>query len=243
MNKEILTITSNRPVANGIWEMILDGCSTCRPGQFVELSLEGLFLRRPISVSNWKDGKLTLLYKVVGKGTAQMTGLVPGDRIDALTALGNGFDLDACDGEALLVGGGIGNAPLFMLAESLLESGRKVVIVCGYRSSGEILDMSSLEAKGAKVLIATEDGSAGTKGFVTTAIAENGINPSYYYACGPMPMLRALAGAADCPGELSLEERMGCGFGICMGCTIPTASGPRRVCKDGPIFKKDQLTW
>ena len=243
MKKEILSVISNVPLTDGIWRIVLDGCSECRPGQFVNIALDGLYLRRPISVSGWKDGVLTLVYKVVGRGTALMTGLEPGDRVDALTGLGNGFDTAVACKAPLLIGGGIGCAPLFMLAEELLSSGKDVTIVCGYRTSGEIVDMSGLEALGAKVLLATEDGSAGVRGFVTDAIAAGAGNYDYYYACGPLPMLKAIVAGLDCDGELSLEERMGCGFGICMGCTCKTSRGPARVCKEGPVFKKNEILW
>lgn len=244
MERQTLTVIANRQLSSGIHEMKLSGCSTeCRPGQFVNLEVDGCFLRRPISVCNWEDGVLTLAYKVVGKGTAAMAAMQPGCSIDTLVALGNGFNLDAPCTEALLVGGGIGLAPLYMLAKELVRRGRKVTVVAGFRTAAEVFNEDAFAAAGAEMLIATEDGSKGVKGFVTDAIRESGVSYDYIYACGPMPMMKALCAATSAPGEMSLEERMGCGFGICMGCTCKTTVGPKRVCKDGPVFKREEITW
>lgn len=244
MERLTLTVTDNRQIARGIWEMKLSGCSAqCRPGQFVNLLTGNNFLRRPISVCNWEDGILTLAYKVVGKGTAEMSSMAPGTTIDTLVPLGNGFDTDAECSSALLVGGGIGTAPLYFLARTLAAKGRKVTLVTGYRSAGEVFFEEEFKALGIDVLVATEDGSCGTKGFVTDAIRESGISFDYIYACGPMPMMKALCSATEVAGEMSLEERMGCGFGICMGCTCKTMTGGRRICKEGPVFKREEIIW
>ena len=245
MKEAILEIVENRPLTGSVYQMTLKGDTSAisHPGQFVELSLEGFFLRRPISVCNYDEGTLTLIYKVVGKGTAQMANLTQGTKLSALTGLGNGFN-DAVEcSSALLVGGGVGVPPLYRLARNLIAQGKSVTVVLGFNTASEIFYQSEFEALGAKVIVATADGSAGCKGFVTDAIAQNNIEAEYFYSCGPLPMLRALTTALDIPGEISLEERMGCGFGICMGCSIQTASGPKRVCKEGPVFKKEEILW
>ena len=245
MKQVVFEIVSNRPLTQSVYEMTLKGDTSAitRPGQFVELSLEGLFLRRPISVCNYDEGKLTLIYKVVGKGTAQMAALPVGTKIDTLTGLGNGFN-DAVECKsALLVGGGVGVPPLYRLARNLIGQGKSVTVVLGFNTASEIFYREQFEALGAQVVVATADGSCGVKGFVTDAIAQNNIVADYFYSCGPLPMLRALTTALDIPGEISLEERMGCGFGICMGCSIQTVSGPKRVCKEGPVFRKEEILW
>ena len=245
MKEAILEIVENRPLTGSVYQMTLKGDTSAisHPGQFVELSLEGFFLRRPISVCNYDEGTLTLIYKVVGKGTAQMANLTQGTKLSALTGLGNGFNDTVECSSALLVGGGVGVPPLYRLARNLIAQGKSVTVVLGFNTASEVFYQSEFEALGAKVIIATADGSAGCKGFVTDAIAQNNIEAEYFYSCGPLPMLRALTTALDIPGEISLEERMGCGFGICMGCSIQTASGPKRVCKEGPVFKKEEILW
>ena len=245
MKEAILEIVENRPLTESVYQMTLKGDTSAisHPGQFVELSLEGFFLRRPISVCNYDEGTLTLIYKVVGKGTAQMANLPQGTKLSALTGLGNGFNDSVECSSALLVGGGVGVPPLYRLARNLIAQGKSVTVVLGFNTASEVFYQSEFEALGAKVIVATADGSAGCKGFVTDAIAQNNIEAEYFYSCGPLPMLRALTTALDIPGEISLEERMGCGFGICMGCSIQTASGPKRVCKEGPVFKKEEILW
>lgn len=244
MERLTLTVTDNRQIANGIWEMKLSGCTAaCRPGQFVNLMIGDNFLRRPISVCNWEDGILTLAYKIVGKGTSEMAAMKPGAAIDTLVPLGNGFDTSVDCGSALLVGGGIGTAPLYMLARTLAAKGCRVTLVTGYRNAGEIFFADEFKALGIDVLVATEDGSCGTKGFVTDAIRQNAVDYDYIYACGPMPMMKALCAATGTAGEMSLEERMGCGFGICMGCTCKTMTGGKRICKEGPVFKREDIIW
>ena len=245
MKEVIFEIIENRPLTGSVYQMTLKGDTSAisHPGQFVELSLEGFFLRRPISVCNYDEGTLTLIYKVVGKGTAQMANLPQGTKLSALTGLGNGFNDSVECSSALLVGGGVGVPPLYRLARNLIAQGKSVTVVLGFNTASEIFYQSEFEALGAKVIVATADGSAGCKGFVTDAIAQNNIEAEYFYSCGPLPMLRALTTALDIPGEISLEERMGCGFGICMGCSIQTASGPKRVCKEGPVFKKEEILW
>lgn len=245
MKRVILEVASNRPLTPLVYEMQLTGDTSAvtRPGGFVEISLDGLFLRRPISVCDFDDGRLTLVYKIVGKGTEQMAGLQVGTKIDVLTGLGNGFDTTLCHSHALLVGGGVGVPPLYRLTRNLIAEGKQVSVVLGFNTQAEIFYADEFRKVGAEVIVATADGSQGIKGFVTDAICQTGIDFDYFYACGPLPMLKALSEATDKPGELSLEERMGCGFGICMGCSIQTASGAKRVCKEGPVFKKEDVIW
>ena len=285
MKKEILTVISNRPVdaLSKVYQMDLSGCSEeQRPGQFVNIELDGLFLRRPISVCDWKDGVLTLLYKLVGKGTALMATLQPGARLDVLCSLGNGFDIDIpaltrpdvpAPTRPLLVGGGIGTAPLYLLARRLKERGVSPTVILGFNTASEIIYEKEFKALGLRTLVTTVDGSYGTPGFVTDALpllasasapssvgasvsdpstvgdsvsAPSSVGASgydYCFACGPMPMLRALAPKLASPAQFSLEERMGCGTGICMGCTCPQLTGTKRICKDGPVFRLDEISF
>lgn len=257
MKKEILTVISNRPVdaLSKVYQMELSGCSEeQRPGQFVNIELDGLFLRRPISVCDWKDGVLTLLYKLVGKGTALMATLQPGARLDVLCSLGNGFDIDIpALTRPLLVGGGIGTAPLYLLARRLKERGVSPTVILGFNTASEIIYEKEFKALGLRTLVTTVDGSYGTPGFVTDALPllASAAAPSsvgacgydYCFACGPMPMLRALAPKLASPAQFSLEERMGCGTGICMGCTCPQLTGTKRICKDGPVFRLDEISF
>ena len=245
MQRVILTISKNVALTPLIYEMTLVGdvSGVTRAGQFVEIALDGLYLRRPISVCNYEEGSLTLIYKVVGKGTDLMSQMAEGTELDVLTGLGNGFDIDHECQKPLLVGGGVGVPPLYRLTRDLIARGREVTVVLGFNTESEIFYADKFEALGAKVIIATADGSQGVKGFVTDAIAESGVEYDYFYSCGPLPMLKALCQATTTSGEVSLEERMGCGFGICMGCSIMTTNGAKRVCKDGPVFKKEEVIW
>ncbi|MBS6459126.1 MAG: dihydroorotate dehydrogenase electron transfer subunit [Alistipes sp.] len=245
MDKRIFEIESNRPLTEQVFEMRLRGDATAirRAGQFVNIAVEGLFLRRPISVCDFTDDTLTLIYKVVGEGTARMAKMQAGERLDILTGLGNGFDADRTTSKALLVGGGVGVPPLYRLTKDLVARGKEVTAVLGFNRADEIFYADEFAAAGAKVIIATADGSVGTKGFVTDAIRENGVEFDYFYACGPLPMLRALCDATATDGELSFEERMGCGFGACMGCSCKTHNGNKRICKEGPVLRKDEIIW
>lgn len=247
MKESIFTIRSNAPIADGTWKMVLEGDTTAftGSGQFVNISLPGLFLRRPISVCDLSDKELTLVYKVVGKGTETMSAMLPGESLNLLTGLGNGFDIAACSDAALLLGGGVGTAPLVLLARELLGSGKRVTALLGFNTASEAILVDELKALGAEVLTATLDGSQGTRGFVTDIMREKGdaLQYDFFYACGPMPMLSAVCKAIEKPGEVSLEERMGCGFGICYGCSCHTSGGAKRICADGPVFKKEELQW
>lgn len=245
MDKRIFEIESNRPLTEQVFEMRLRGDASAirRAGQFVNIAVEGLFLRRPISVCDFTDDTLTLIYKIVGEGTARMAKMQASERLDILTGLGNGFDADRTDTKALLVGGGVGVPPLYRLTKDLVARGKEVTAVLGFNRADEIFYADEFAAAGAKVIIATADGSVGTKGFVTDAIRENGVVFDYFYACGPLPMLRALCNATATDGELSFEERMGCGFGACMGCSCKTHNGNKRICKEGPVLRKDEIIW
>lgn len=239
-----LKVESNRMIANNIMEMKLSGCSSPqKAGQFVNLQLDGLFLRRPISVCDWEtDGTLTLSYRIVGKGTSQMASMEKGTEIDVLTSLGNGFTVDKDCRRPLLIGGGIGVAPLYKLAKEISARGLEQTVICGFKTASEIFYREEFEAiPGLTLLIATEDGSEGVKGFVTDAMKE--VDFDWFYTCGPMPMLKAVCKVTEVPGEASLEERMGCGFGICMGCTCHTATGGKRICKEGPVFNRNEIVW
>jgi len=245
MDKRIFEIESNRPLTEQVFEMRLRGDASAvkRAGQFVNIAIDGLFLRRPISVCDFADDSLTLIYKVVGEGTSRMASMKAGERLDILTGLGNGFDVDRTTAKALLVGGGVGVPPLYRLAKDLVARGKKVTAVLGFNRADEIFYAGEFAAAGAKVVIATVDGSAGTKGFVTDAVRECGAEFDYFYACGPLPMLKALYDATETDGEFSFEERMGCGFGACMGCSCKTRNGGKRICKEGPVLRRGEIIW
>ena len=243
--KGIYKILTNEPLTDAVWRMTLAGDTQwiSAPGQFVNIALEGKYLRRPISICDYDNRSIALIYKVVGGGTEQMSRMLPGETLDLLTGLGNGFSTKNDARRPLLVGGGVGVPPLYNLAKKLLAEGKPVQVVLGFNTASEVFYEEEFRALGCEVAVSTVDGSRGVGGFVTTAIAERGLDFDYFYACGPLPMLRALCGRTEKPGFLSLEARMGCGFGACMGCTIETAHGPKRVCKEGPVFRKEELIW
>ena len=245
MQRVILTVTQNEALTPLIYKMQLAGdvSGVTRAGQFVESALDGFYLRRPISVCNYEEGLLTIIYKVVGKGTNLMAQMAAGTQLDVLTGLGNGFDTEHECERPLLVGGGVGVPPLYRLTRDLIARGKQVSVVLGFNTESEIFYAEEFEALGAKVILATADGSKGIKGFVTDAIRESGVEADYFSACGPLPMLKALCNSLTISGEVSLEERMGCGFGVCMGCSIHTTQGAKRVCKDGPVFRKEEIVW
>ena len=245
MQKRIFHIESNAGVAKDTYRMVLrtDAPVAVRSGQFVDIALPGFYLRRPISVSNVLPDGVVLYYKVVGEGTRLMAGMPSGETLELLLPLGSGFHPEKCRKDALLVGGGLGAAPLYLLAKELLAMGRSVTAVLGFNRADEICLADELRALSVPVHIATLDGSVGTRGFVTDAIAAAKPDFDRFYTCGPLPMMKALCAALGAPGEFSLEERMGCGAGFCYGCTVQTASGPRRVCADGPVFGKEEVLW
>lgn len=250
MKQEIFKILTNQQLAKDVYRMTLTG-DTCgiRPGQFVNIKLDGLYLRRPISVCDCVGCVLTLIYKVVGKGTELMSKMTQCDELDVLTGLGNGYDLTKSGETPLLIGGGVGVPPLYMLCRKLAEEGKHPTVVLGFNKAEEVFYPNEFAALGAEVKVATVDGSVGVKGFVTDAIAalaDEGKKFSYFYTCGPEPMLKAVYNSPvldGVEGEFSFEERMGCGFGACMGCSCKTVTGYKRICKDGPVLEKKEILW
>ena len=289
MKQTTLTVTENTGLADEIYRLRLVGDTSAitAPGQFVNLKLSGFFLRRPISVCDWSDGELTLIYKVLGHGTEAMTGMAPGTELDVLTGLGNGYDVSRSGEHPLLVGGGVGIPPLYGLAKRLTAQGKRVTAVLGFNRESEIFlaeefralfnhscpglfdlclvndapippsvmrgytregaepilcDRDACEALGVEVIIATADGSAGLRGLVTDGMAAVS-DYTYLYTCGPEPMLKAVYSACKTSGQFSFEERMGCGFGACMGCSCKTKYGNKRICKDGPVLEKEEIVW
>ncbi len=243
MKQDMFTLTRSRPLTRDTWELTLAGDTSAvtAPGQFVNIALPGKFLRRPISVCDWTDGGLTLLVKEAGEGTRELVRLPPGTELDVLSGLGNGFDLSQA--EAVLVGGGIGAAPLYGLARRMLAEGRTPPVVLGFRSKQDAFYLEEFAALGCQTLTATEDGSLGTRGFVTDVLKALP-DCRHILTCGPTPMLKAVWALPQITGgQFSFEARMACGFGACVGCTIRTANGPRRVCRDGPVFRKEEIVW
>ena len=243
MKQSIFTIKENRPLTDCVWLMRMAGDTSdvTAAGQFVNIQLDGLYLRRPISVFDCEEGILSIIYKVVGKGTEKMTALPVGTPLDVLTGLGNGYDLAKIGEKPLLVGGGVGVPPMYYLAKKLIAAGKKPEIVVGFNTESEIFGVEFFEKLGLKVTVTTGDGSRGVKGFVTNAL--DAIDYDYICTCGPEPMLKALYRATECSGQYSFEERMGCGFGACMGCSCKTVTGYKRICKDGPILEKEEILW
>jgi dihydroorotate dehydrogenase electron transfer subunit len=242
MKKKVYKIETNRLIAADTYELVLSGEGPVG-GEFVHLEIPPYFLRRPFSVCDTSESGLTLLYKTVGQGTRTLAALPKGTSMNVLTGLGKGFSADACQTSALLVGGGLGAAPLYLLAKKLHKQGKHITAVLGFNKADEIVLRKEFEALCDKVAITTLDGSVGIKGFVTDALQAMMLNYDFFYTCGPMVMMKAVCGVLSGPGEASLEERMGCGAGFCYGCTIQTTRGPRRVCKDGPVFKKEEIVW
>lgn len=243
--KGIYKVVANAPLTRDVYRMVLEGNTQwiIRPGQFVNIELDGLYLRRPISICDWDEHTITIIYKVVGRGTEQMSKMSVGKELDVLTGLGNGFNAEAECSEALLVGGGVGVPPLYRLAKELLAQGKKVSVVLGFNTAAEVFYADEFRQLGAEVYVSTADGSVGVKGFVTDAIRESGVTFDYFYACGPLPMLKALCDNCTQRGELSFEERMGCGFGACMGCSCKTLTGNKRICKEGPVMRREEIIW
>ena len=243
MKQGFLKITENTALTEIVYRMRLAGDTSAitAPGQFVNIKLDGLFLRRPISVCDCVDGELTILYKVVGKGTEEMSRMTVGEELDVLTGLGNGYDLTLAGDAPLLLGGGVGVPPLYMLAKQLIAEGKKVRAILGFNTKSEVFYEEEFRALGVDVTVTTVDGSYGTKGFVTGPMEEAPY--TYFYTCGPEPMLKAIFRASKTEGQFSFEERMGCGFGACMGCSCKTIYGNKRICKEGPVLKKEEILW
>ena len=243
MKQSVFEIFSNTALTENVFQMVLKGDTTAitAPGQFVNIQLEGLYLRRPISVCDLDGDKLTIVYKAVGKGTEQMSRMQPGEKLDVLTGLGNGYDLTLSGDKPVLLGGGVGVPPMYLLAKELLKQGKKVSVILGFNTKSEIFYEQEFKKLGCNVVVTTVDGSYGTKGFVTTAL-EN-MEYTYFYTCGPEPMLKAVYKASATSGQMSFEKRMGCGFGACMGCSCKTLTGYKRICKEGPVIKKEEILW
>ena len=243
MKKVIYTISSNEKLTENVYRMVLSGDTSAvtASGQFINILLEGLYLRRPISIFDCKENELSIIYKVVGTGTEKMAGLPAGTELDCLVGLGNGFDTSVSGDKPVVLGGGVGVPPMFYLAKKLIEEGKQVTAILGFNKADEIFCKEDFEAIGAKTIIATADGSIGVKGFVTDALKD--VDYTYFYTCGPEPMLKAVYNSTETSGQLSFEERMGCGFGACMGCSCKTKYGNKRICKDGPVLVKEEIIW
>lgn len=237
----IYKILSNEPLTKEVYKMLLEGSTQyiTAPGQFINIKLDGKFLRRPISVCDYDDKTITIIYKVVGEGTRQMSFMKQGESLDCLTGLGNGYDISESE-KPLVIGGGVGVPPLYNLTKRLVEAGQKPTVILGFNTAQEIFYENEFVSLGAKVIVATADGSCGVKGFVTDAMPED---YDYFYACGPMPMFRAIESKVKTSGQYSFEERMGCGFGACMGCSCKTKYGSKRICKDGPVLVREEIVW
>ncbi len=243
MKQEFLTVTENVALTNDVYRMVLQGNTTAitAPGQFVNLKIDGTYLRRPISVCDYSDTSVTLLYKVVGKGTRIMANMPIGTVIDTLVGLGNGYNTEKSGATPALIGGGVGIPPLYRLCKDLIAQGKHPTVILGFRSESDVFYAKEFADLGATVIVATEDGSQGIKGFVTDALKE--IDYSYFYTCGPEPMFRAIEKIAKTSGQYSFEERMGCGFGACMGCSCKTLYGNKRICVDGPVLEREEIIW
>ena len=242
MKQGIFEIVKNEALTDCVYRMVLQGDTSAitAPGQFVNIKLDGLYLRRPISVCNVEGDQLTIIYKVVGKGTAQMASMKSG-KLDILTGLGNGYDLSLSGDKPVLLGGGVGVPPMYMLCKKLLEQGKSVQVILGFNTKSEVFYEEEFKALGASVTVTTVDGSYGMQGFVTNALET--VDYSYFYTCGPEPMLKAIYKASKTSGQMSFEKRMGCGFGACMGCSCKTITGYKRICKEGPVMQKEEILW
>ena len=242
MKQGIFKISQNEKLVENVYKMVLVGdtsdITAC--GQFINIQLDGLYLRRPISVCDCDDTSVTIIYKVVGKGTEQMSKMAVGETVDVLTGLGNGYDLSLSGDKPLLLGGGVGVPPLYMLAKELKKQGKEVSVILGFNTASEVFYENEFKALGCDVTVTTVDGSYGVKGFVTNAYPDE---YTYFYTCGPEPMLKAIYKTAKTSGQMSFEERMGCGFGACMGCSCKTITGYKRICKDGPVMQKEEILW
>lgn len=243
MNQVMMKITDNKKIAEKTYFMSLEGDTSVitKPGQFINIKLDGFFLRRPISVCDCENGKLSIIYKVVGNGTKEMSELPVGAELDILSGLGNGYDTSKSGDCPVLIGGGVGVPPMYMLCKKLVSEGKKATVILGFNSEKEVFGVDEFKATGAEVYVTTADGSVGTKGFVTDVLKN--LDYTYFYTCGPMPMFKAIESIAKTSGQYSFEERMGCGFGACMGCTCKTKYGNKRICKDGPVLEREEIVW
>lgn len=240
MDTKIYTIVSNKQLTRSIYEMKLEGDTSMitAPGQFLNIKLEGFYLRRPISICDWNEHEITIVYKTVGQGTKHMATLEPGTELDILCSLGNGYNLEKIPADPVLAGGGVGVPPMYGLAKALVAQGKKPVVVLGFNTEHEVFYEEEFKALGADVKVVTADGSYGLKGFVTDGFD----SADYACACGPEPMLKAVAAKAK-DGQYSFEARMACGFGGCMGCSCETKYGAKRICKEGPVLEQEEIIW
>ena len=243
MIQGIYTILSNEKIARDIYKMVISGDTSAitAPGQFVNIKLEGKFLRRPISICDYDSDSITLIYKVVGGGTEQMSEMKAGDKLDVLVGLGNGYNISKSGSAPLLIGGGVGVPPMYRLCKDLISDGKNVSVILGFNSADDVFYKDEFEKLGSKVYVTTADGSFGIKGFVTDAMGE--VNYDYFFTCGPEVMFRAVEKIVKTSGQYSFEERMGCGFGACMGCSCKTKYGNKRICKDGPVLEREEIIW
>ena len=243
MKQSIFTIVENKALTKDVFKMILEGDTSAitASGQFVNILLDGLYLRRPISVCDWDAETLTIVYKVVGHGTEAMSKMVKGQELDILTGLGNGYDLTVCGDKPVLLGGGVGVPPMYGCAKKLCELGIKPTVILGFNTKDEVFYEDEFKALGCETIVTTVDGSHGVKGFAVAPL-EN-MEYTYFYTCGPEPMLKAVYNATTTSGQMSFEERMGCGFGACMGCSCKTLTGYKRICKEGPVMMKEEIKW
>jgi len=243
MTQGIYTVLSNIKLAPSVYRMELSGDTSAltQSGQFINFKIEGLYLRRPISVCDYSENTITVIYKVVGEGTEIMAKAVAGDTFDILVGLGNGFNTEKSGEKPLLIGGGVGIPPLYNLCKKLIANGKKVSVILGFNTKEEIFYENEFKALGAEVYVTTVDGSYGVKGFVTDAFTQ--VDFDYFYTCGPMPMFKAIENTVTVSGQYSFEERMGCGFGACMGCSCKTKYGNKRICKDGPVMEREEIIW
>ena len=243
MNQVMMKITDNKKIAEKTYFMSLEGDTSAitKPGQFINIKLDGFFLRRPISVCDCENGKLSIIYKVVGNGTKEMSELPVGAELDILSGLGNGYDTSKSGDCPVLIGGGVGVPPMYLLCKKLVSEGKKATVILGFNSEKEVFGVDEFKATGAEVYVTTADGSVGTKGFVTDVLKN--LDYTYFYTCGPMPMFKTIESIAKTSGQYSFEERMGCGFGACMGCTCKTKYGNKRICKDGPVLEREEIVW
>lgn len=243
MYQGIYEIKSNIKLAESVYEMVLlgDTSSLRSPGQFINIKIDGLFLRRPISVCDYDENSITIIYKVVGEGTELLIKMKCGEKLDVLCGLGNGFDTSKSRDNPVLIGGGVGVPPMYNLCKKLISEGKKVTVILGFNNADEMFYEDKFKALGADVKVTTVDGSYGIKGYVTDALKET--NYTYFYTCGPMPMFKAIENTATTSGQYSFEERMGCGFGACMGCSCKTKYGNKRICKDGPVLEREEIIW
>lgn len=242
MTQGIYKILYNFALTDTVYSMVLEGDTSAliAPGQFVNIKLDGKFLRRPISVCDFNDKTITIIYKVVGEGTAQMSKMKAGETLDLLVGLGNGFNPEKAGEKPLLIGGGVGIPPLYNLCKELLKMGKKPTVILGFNTKSEIFYDKAFKELGVNVIVTTVDGSEGVKGFVTDAFPSD---YDYFFTCGPMPMFKAIEKVAKTSGQYSFEERMGCGFGACMGCSCKTKYGNKRICKDGPVLYREEIIW